>query len=239
MARPASPGTRSFFRSRGFKALVIVLAILIVLWVAVEIAAPLIADSIAKNQIRKRYPQATDVSVSIKAFPALKLAFKKYDMLTVRAGGVSLQGVLFDNIELKSTLWPSGTFRATLGQGEIARFFSTRNSYITDLQLTLTPGGTTATGKIDLGTMSVAVSATGTLESVDGKSVFFRPKDVEVSGISMPEASVAAVRRVMEQQPVFSVREGLPYTITQILPQQGKLVILGNVNLEKALNIKL
>jgi hypothetical protein len=239
MAGPASPGTRSFFRGRGFKALVIVLAVVIILWVAVEIAAPRIADSIAANQIRKRYPQATEVSVSIRAFPALKLAFKKYDMLTVRASGVTLQGVLFDNIVLKSTLWPTGTFRATLGQGEIARFFSTRHSYISNLQLTLTPGGTTATGMVDLGTLSVAVSATGTLESVDGKSVFFRPQDVQVSGISMPEAGVASVRRVMEQQPVFSVREDLPYTITKILAEQGKLVILGNVNLEKALNIKL
>lgn len=239
MARPASPGTRSFFRSRGFKALVIVLAISIVLSVAVEIAAPLIADSIAKNQIRKRHPEAWDVSVSIKAFPALKLAFKKYDMLTVRVSGVTLQNVLFDNIELKSTLWPTGTFRATLGQNEITRFFSTRHSYITDLQLTLAPGGATATGRVDLGTMSVAASATGTLESVDGKSVFFRPKDVQVSGISMPDEGVAMVRRVMEQQAVFSVREDLPYTITQIVPGQGKLILLGNVNLEKALNIKL
>jgi hypothetical protein len=47
------------------------------------------------------------------------------------------------------------------------------------------------------------------------------------------------VRQVMNQNPVFAVREDLPYVITGITAEQGKLMISGSVNLEQALNIHL
>ena len=239
MAVPVSQGRTSFFRSRGFKALAIFLAVVIVLWVATEIAGPLIADSVAKSRIQKKYPEATDVSVSIHAFPALKLAFKKYDSLTVNVGSVTLQGVRFDHIELKSTEWPKGTFTATISQDEIARFFSLKNSYVINPRLTIEQNGVVVAGNIDTGLLTVAVTSRGTLEAVDGKRVFFRPSDVQVMGVRAPDEAVALVRQVMDQNPVFTVREDLPYDITGVNAQRGKLVILGTVDMEKALNIHL
>ena len=228
-----------FFRSRTFIVLVIILAVLIVLWVASELIIPPIASSIAKGEITKRYPQATDVSVSIKAFPALKLAFKNYDSLTVKVGDITLQGVRFERIELKSSRWPLGTYTATLGQGEIARFFSLKNSYVIDPQLVVEQGAIQVAGDVDVGLLKVGVTSRGALEPVNGKLIFFRPGDIQVQGVRVPEGAVALVAQVMDDNPVFVVRADLPYTITSIVAEQGKLLIKGQVNLEKALNVKL
>jgi len=239
MVRDAVPGTGSYFRSRGFKVLVAVLAIIIVLWAAIEIAAPLVADAIAKREIQKRYPSATDVSVSIRAFPALKLAFKKYDSLKVQVGNVTLQGVTFDKIVLKSNSWPNGTFVATLGQGEIVKFFSLKNSYIENPQLSIQQNNILVSGMVNVGPFRVNVTSGGALEAVNGKTVYFRPATLDALGVKAPEAAVALVRQVMDQNPVFVVRQDLPYVITGIAAEQGKLVISGSVNLEQALNIHL
>ncbi len=239
MARTALPGTGGYFRSRGFKVLVAVLAIIIVLWAAIEIAAPLIADAIARREIQKRYPSATDVSVSIRAFPALKLAFKKYDSLKVQVGNATLQGVTFDKIALKSNSWPNGTFVATLGQGEIVKFFSMTNSYIENPQLSIQQNNILVSGIVNVGPFTVNVTSGGALEAVNGKTVYFRPATLDVLGVKAPEAAVALVRQVMDQNPVFIVRQDLPYVITGIAAEQGKLVISGSVNLEQALNIHL
>ena len=238
MTEPAEQ-RKSLFRSRGFKVAVIIVAVLIVLWVAVEIAAPLIADYVARNQITKRYPDATDVSVSIRAFPALKLAFKKYDSLTVNVSGITLQGVKFDHIELKSKDWPVGTFAATIAQDEIERFFSLKNSYVLDPKLSIDESGLLVAGNVEVSGRKVAVSARGTLKAVDGKKVYFQPSDIQVMDVKVPEEAVARVRQVMDLNPVFVVRDDLPYDITGIAVEQGKLVILGRADLEKALNIKL
>lgn len=239
MKEPGAPANKSFVRSWAFKAPLIIVVILVLLWVVSELAIPPIASSVAKNEITVRYPEARDVKVSIKAFPALKLAFKKYDSLTVNVGGITLQGVKFDQIELKSSEWPQGTFTALLGQDEIARFFSLKNSYFADPRLTLTDNGVAVTGKVNIGSKLVEVSATGQLAPVDGKMIYFKPTDVQVAGIVVPGQGVALVRQLMEQNPVFVVREDLPYTITGISAKQGKLEITGRVDLEKALNITL
>jgi hypothetical protein len=94
-------------------------------------------------------------------------------------------------------------------------------------------------GQIDIGVAKVTVNSTGRLESVDGKRIFFRPQNVEVMGAKVPGQGVELVRQVMDENPVFTVREDLPYAITKITPEQGKLVIEGTVDLEKALKVHL
>lgn len=239
MEETGAPEKRSFIHSWGFKAPAIAAAILVLLWVVSELAVPRIASSVARNEIQQRYPDAQDVSVTIKAFPALKIAFKRYDSLTVSVSQVTLQGVKFEQIELESSEWPVGTFTGLIGEEEIERFFSIKNSYISDPVLTLEQGGIGVAGNVEVASVSVTVKATGQLESTDGRAVFFRPSDIQVSGVRVPSEGVSLVRQVMDENAVFTVREDLPYTITGIVAGQNELEISGTVNLDQALNITL
>ena len=212
---------------------------LLLLWAVSEIAIPGMAASYARGEIKKRYPDAQGVSVSVRAFPAVKLAFKKYDRLTVKCSNVTLQGVLFNDILLNSRSWPAGEYSASIGQDEITRFFSIEKSYISDPRIVLAPTGIVVTGRVNTGFSNVNVEATGSLEPVDGRYVFFRPVEIKVAGATLPGQATELVRQVMEKQPVFVVRMDLPYLITRIQPEGGKLVLTGTVDMEKALNIKL
>jgi len=226
-------------RSWAFKAPVIIILVLLILWAITEIAGPPIAEAVVKGMIQDRYPQATDPSVSISAFPALKLAFRKYDKLTVIVNVITLQGVNFDRIELRSSEWPAGRYRAVIRPEEIQRFFSLKNSYVIDPQLTIQQNELSVAGKVSVGNFKVSVNAIGTLEPVDGKKIFFRPQAIQVAGIPLANQGVAQVQKIMQENPAFTVREDLPYTISQIFVEQGKIVLKGAVNMEKALNIKL
>ncbi len=239
MSGPAGLPRRSFFRSRSFLVLAIIIGVLALLWIASEIIIPPIAAGYAKREIQKRYPDATGVVVSVKAFPALKLAFRKYDRLNIRVGSVLLQGVQFTTIDLRSTGWPLGDFRAVIGQDELARFFSLKHSYVIEPVMTITPSGINVAGKVDVGIGRVTVDSIGGLECPDGRRIFFRPAEVRVSGTSLPEQAVALVRQVMDRDPVFVVREDLPYTISSVKTDEGRVVLSGGVDLEKALNIHL
>jgi hypothetical protein len=239
MAEAESPGRKSFFRSWAFWVPAVVVVVLILLWVASEIAVPRIAASYARNEILERYPDAKDVTVKVKAFPALKLAFKEYDDLEVKVDGVALQQVNFDRVVLESKDWPDGTFEATIGQDEIERFFSLKHSYVTDPQMTITGDAIDVSGKVDIGLAVVEVESRGQLEPVDGKKVFFRPQEIQVSGIRMPEYGVELVRQIMTENPVFVVRDDLPYSISGIAARDGKLVLEGEVDIERALNVQL
>ena len=239
MARIPSPNNRSFFRSWAFKAPLIALVVLLLLWAITEIAGPPIAEGVVKGMIQERYPQVTDPSVSISAFPALKLAFKKYDKLTVIVNAITLQGVSFDRVELKSDEWPFGGFRGVIRTDEIQRFFSLKHSYVVDPQLVIQDDRVSVAGKVQVGGLMVSVNARGILEPVDGRKIFFQPQDVQVAGMPLVEKYVVQVQKVMQENPVFAVREDLPYTISNIFVEQGKMVITGNVDMEKALNIKL
>ena len=240
MARSRSPQKKSFMRSWAFKAPIIIILVLLILWGITEIAGPPIAEAVVKGMIQDRYPQVTDPSVSISAFPALKLAFKKYDKLTIIVNVmITLQGVNFDHIELRSSEWPAGRYRAVIRPEEIQRFFSLKNSYVIDPQLTIQENELSVAGKVNVGNFKVSVNAVGTLEPVDGKKIFFRPQNIQVAGIPLASQGVTLVKQVMEANPVFTVREDLPYTISQIFVEQGRLVLKGNVDMEKALNIKL
>jgi hypothetical protein len=226
-------------RSTAVKAIVIVLAVLILLWIASELIIPRVAASYAEREIRKRYPQATDVSVSVRAFPALKLAFKQYSRLRVSADNITLEGVNFDSIQLDSPGWPGGTFEAVIGATEINRFFSLATSYLVEPRVQLQGNTLRITGLINAGGSTVQVDATGTLHALNGKNVYFVPQDVVVGGVRFNEAGVSAVKEIMARTPIFTVRQNLPFDITGTVIEQGKLRITGNVNLEKALNFKL
>jgi LmeA-like phospholipid-binding len=239
MAESYPPHQRSFLHSWAFKVPVIIIVILLLLWAVTEIAGPPIAEAVVKKMIQDRYPQATDPYVSISAFPALKLAFKKYDKLTVVVNSITLQGVNFDRIELTSDEWPAGRFRGVIRPDEIQRFFSLKHSYVIDPQLQIQDNLISVSGKVNVSGLLISVNAVGTLVPLDGRRVFFEPQSVQVAGLPVSGEGVALVQQVMKENPVFTVREDLPYTITQIFVEQGKMVIKGNVDMEKALNIKL
>jgi LmeA-like phospholipid-binding len=234
-----SRAKKRFYKRWYFIIPVVVVLVLLGLWVASELIIPGVAESYAKREIKNKYPEATDVSVSIKAFPAIKLAFKNYDSLTVKVSGVTLQGVNFETIVLKSNAWPQGTFTATIGQNEIIRFFSLKNSWVIDPELSVEQDGILIAGSVDIGPRVVGISTRGTLEASGGKRVFFRPSEINVSDVIRQSEASSAVRQKMEATPVFVVREELPYTITAIAAEPGKLVIRGKVDLEKALHVKL
>jgi hypothetical protein len=239
MAETESRTGKSLYRSRAFLTIVIVAAALVILWVASELAIPPIAESYARGRIEGKYPEAEEVSVSISAFPALELAFKKYDTLEVGVSGVTLQGVRFDQILLKSSDWPLGSFTATIGHGEIVRFFSLKNSWLIDPELSTDEDGITVSGKVDIGPRVVSLTTRGKLEAVDGNILFFRPDDIQVPEIINKEEAISEARRVMDDTPVFIVREDLPYTIRTVASGRGKLVIRGSVDMEEALRVKL
>jgi hypothetical protein len=224
------------------KALIIVaviVGVLLVVWIASEIVIPRIAASYITKEIRKRYPQAGEIKVSVSAFPAIKLAFKKYDNLHVEVGDITLQEVNFKKITLDSKKWPQGHFKAVITADEIVRFFSLTHSYVLEPSLSMENDKLRVTGKVNVGGVVVDVDALGNLEPTAGRLVYFKPTEVNVSGVNVPSRGVALVQQVMLDNPVFTVREDLPYTITSIKAGGGMLIIEGDANLEKALNIKL
>jgi hypothetical protein len=237
--RAAAPRAGRRRLSRGWIAAIVVVAVLLVLWIASEIAIPRVASSIVKNEIKKRYPQAQDVSVSISAFPALRLAFKDYSTLEVKLSSVTLEGITFDSIVLNSNKWPAGTFDATVTPGEIMRFFSSTHSFILHPALSLSGDQVEVSGAMNIGFTTASVTATGNLEPRGGKQVFFNPTSISIAGVASTSSAQALVRQVMETNPVFVIREDLPFTVTAVTVSGGRLDVKGSVDLEKALNIKL
>lgn len=226
-------------RSTTLKTVLIILSVLFVLFVASELIVPRVAASYVKREIRKRYPAVTGLSVSVKAFPALRLAFKQYGRLHVKAGNIALQGVDFDSISLDSPGWPGATFEAVIGPGEISRFFSLASSYLQEPEVRLEGDALRITGSVDTGDSNVEVDATGTLRALNGRNVFFEPREVRAGGVRVTSVGLDTVKQVMSGTPIFTVREDLPFSITGITVKGGMLKISGNVNLEKALNIRL
>lgn len=220
------------------KVIIIVLAIVLVLWGASEIAIPRIASWYIEKEIKKEYPQATDVSVSVKAFPALKLAFKKYSRLDVRIGNVTLEGVDFVSIDMLSSAWPMGAFTAVINQDELNKFFDPANPDIGDLRLEFATNVVRAHFSVEIGPSTVDAVATGALSARNGRDVYFVPDSIKVEDFDVPESATSIISRYMNSYPVFSVREDLPFTINELKPGAGTLSVMGTVNLEKALNVK-
>ncbi|MBK5093459.1 MAG: DUF2993 domain-containing protein [Actinobacteria bacterium] len=220
------------------KILIIILAVLLALYIAGELLIPVGASWYIEREIKKRCPDATDVSVSVRAFPAFKLFSKKYSKLTIEAKEIKLEGIDFDSIKLSSSAYPSGTFDAVIGQGEINDFFSVADSYLENPQVTIQDSEILVTGTLDLGFGPLNVSGTGTLVSRNGREVFIVPDNITVGGGSVPGEYEAAVRQYISDSPIFTVREDLPFTITAIKAGHGKLTITGDVDIEEALKFK-
>ena len=225
--------------STRWKVVIGVVAALLVLWVASEIVIPRVASSYVENRIRKKYPEATSVSVSMSAFPAVRMAFRDYSNLTVKVRGVTLEDISFDAIVLESRKWPRGTFAATVLPSEMMRFFSATHSYVRQPALSLDGDAIKVTGRIDVGYATVDVVATGNLESRRGKQIFFVPDNVATEGVNNKAKAEAAVRDTMAASPVFVVRSDLPFDVTTITAGGGRLKVVGTVDLSRALNIKL
>lgn len=218
---------------------VVVVGMLVVLFAVSEIVIPRVASAYVKREIEKRYPDTGSISVSLKAFPAIRLLFKDYSELEVEAEDIRLQDVNFDAIELKSNNWPDATVTATIGQDEINRFFSLKHSYVKDPMVVLEQDIIRVTGSVYTDYATAGVTATGDLEPLGGKQVYFTPRSIDVAGVPVPGKGVETVRRIMDETPIFVVRPDLPYSISAITVEDGMLKIEGNVDLEKALDIKL
>jgi len=60
-----------------------------------------------------------------------------------------------------------------------------------------------------------------------------------VAGIQSTGAALTVIKQIMASNPVFTIREDLPFTVTAVTVSGGKLVVKGDVDLEKALKVKL
>jgi|GEM_PF-913531 len=225
--------------SRGWKITTVIVAALLTLWIASEIAIPAIASSYIKREIKNKYPKAREVSVSVSAFPALRLAFKQYSRLEIKVNGITLEGINFDKIELKSNRWPDGVFTSLVSPDEIMRFFSLSYSYVLQPTITLEHGKIQVSGRIDLGYAVAGITATGNLKARDGRQVFFEPEDISADKVKLTAPAVESIRQIMATNPVFVIRDDLPFTVTEVTATGGALQTRGSVNLEKALEIKL
>jgi len=217
---------------------IILVLTFLVLWLATELFLPSTASRYIKREIRERYPQAGEVSVSVGAFPAIRLVFKQYDHLEIEAEQITIEGILFYSIKLSSDSWPDATYRATIGPEEIDRFFSDTGSFLVNPRVEIQGDVLLLSGGVEVGSMVASVNATGTLRP-DGQWVFFVPRTIEVAGVKAPQKAIEAVEEAMRLTPAYTIRENVPFTISEILVRDGKLVIDGGVDLEEALDFKL
>jgi len=224
---------------RGWKVLIIVVLVLVVVWVASEIAIPKIASSYIASKVKNKYPQAKNVSATVSAFPAIRLAFKDYSSLDIKVSGITIDNINFKTIQLKSNKWPDGTFTAVVTPNEIMRFFSTTHSYVLNPALSLSNGKIQVRGQMNLGYAVAGITATGNLTPKAGKQVFFDPADITVTGIKSTAQAQSVIRQIMASDPVFVIRDDLPFTVATVAASNDALVVKGQVDMEKALKVKL
>lgn len=217
----------------------IIVWLLLVIFIASEILVPRVASWYAVREIRRHYPGAGEISVSVDAFPALRLLFKQYSSLSIKVERINLKGVNFDSIGLKSSGWPNGTYEAVISEREINRFFTATSPYVMDAEIALEEDIISLSGQIDTGYGIVDLaSASGTLEPTEERYVYIVPESIEIVGLSVPELAIEEVRSVMEDNPIFVVREDLPFIISDIEVESGKLRIVGRVDMEQALGYR-
>lgn len=217
--------------------LLFIAVLLLVVWVLSEFLIPAGASWYIRREIRESCPGCGELSVSVSAFPAVRLLFRNYNSLEIRAEGITAEGVRFQTLTLKSGGWPDGTYAAVIPEEEMSRFFSASNSFLEDPVVRLEDGAVAAEGGVDIGFAVIDVSITGTLRAEEGKYVFFEPERIEVAGLNAPGPAVEAVRAIAFEQPVFTVREDLPFTISTISVSDGGLSVSGEVDLQEALEM--
>lgn len=223
---------------RTVRIIVALILCFLLLWLVSELALPPIASRYVKREIDSRYPEAGDVSVSVSAFPAVKLAFKKYDDLEVEGKLITIEGILFDSIKLRSDGWPGATYRATIGPQEINRFFTSAGSFLLNPEAGIVGDVLYLSGTVQVGSTAADVKATGTLRA-DVQDIFFMPVTIEVSGVTSTQKAIDQVNEAMSRSPVFVIREDVPFTVSEITVRGGKLVVDGTVDLEDALDFEL
>ena len=232
------PRKEGFIHSKGFKVTLIIVGILVVLFVASEIAIPLAADAYIKGKLKEKYPSATDISVSVGAFPEFMLAFKKYSHLDVEAGSITIENINLNSMRLTSKAWPMARCEAFVKQDEINRVFAPKSGLLMNPAVTLDPNTLRVSGQLRT-TRLLDVEAVGTARVRNGRYVYF-----DAAGVSSPQKQLTAAEKTsvinaISQNPIFLIRENLPFTITSITVEDGLLHITGAADMEKVLNIHL
>ena len=69
--------------------------------------------------------------------------------------------------------------------------------------------------------------------------MFFDPADITVTGIRSTAQAQSVIRQIMASDPVFVIRDNLPFTVTAVAASNDALVVRGQVDMEKALKVKL
>lgn len=232
------PRKEGFVHSRGFKAIIIIVSVVVLLFVASEIAIPLVADAYIKNKLKEKYPTATDVSVSVSAFPEFMLAFKKYSHLEVSASSITIENVNLDRVKLTSRSWPMAQCEGWVRQGELNRVFDPKSGALLDPLITLAPDTVHVSGRLKTLRL-IDVEAVGKLRVTDGRYVYFDATEVGSPQRQLSASDKATVISLISQNPIFVIREDLPFTITTITVQDGLMHVTGVADMEKALNIHL
>jgi hypothetical protein len=85
----------------------------------------------------------------------------------------------------------------------------------------------------------IDVEAVGKLRVTDGRYVYFDATEVGSPQRQLSASDKATVISLISQNPIFVIREDLPFTITTITVQDGLMHVTGVADMEKALNIHL
>ncbi len=202
------------------------------LWGVSEIIIPMFAVRYVREKIDAKYPDIDNVVVTIRAFPALKLAFQKYDKLKIHLDGAKLEGFKFITLTLESNEWPEGRFTAILSEEEINRFFTVESNRLVEGRVKLKDDMSFFVGRIRTSFGSVNVTASGKLEPQSGRFVFFIPEDIEVGAVTVGKELTISIRGAFEEAPIYVVRKNLPYRISSIQISEGNLKISGTVELD-------
>ncbi|MDD5748471.1 MAG: hypothetical protein PHP64_05445 [Actinomycetota bacterium] len=224
---------------RSLKVTIIVFSIILVIFVASEIVIPAVACRYIKSEVKKRYPEVKDLSVSIKSFPAFMLLFKKYNKLKLSCRNITIEGVNFDSLVLTSSFYPDARVKAELSENRINQMFSSTESFILNPKISLFEEKITVVGeaKLEIGTFDIFAS--GNLELRNKREIYFKPDDIEVLGTSSPGQVVDVIRNVALETPLLIVRKDLPVEIESIASKPKNLVTRGKLNLKTALKISI
>lgn len=224
-------------KKKATKVVLVALLALIILWGSSEIIIPMFAVRYIREKISNKYPGIENIVVTIRAFPALKLAFQKYDTLKIHLDGAKLEGFTFSILDLESNGWPSGGFTAVLSEDEINRFFTVESSKLKEGKVSLEDNRSYFKGKAKTSLGYAIVTASGSLEPRDGRFIFFIPEKIEVGSLPLGEEWTASIKGAFEEAPIYVVRKDLPYRISTIRISGGNLKISGTVELDKILSL--
>lgn len=225
--------------NKTLKVCLIIFSIIIILYVLSEIFIPVAASKYVRREIEKRYPEAKDVTVSVRAFPAFRLLFKKYSRLKVSAKEITVEGVRFDSVSLESKSYPQADVEGIISEERINEMFSSSSSFVINPKITLLKSNINVYGRVNLSFGSFYISANGNLEVRDGREIYFIPQSIEVLGARAPEQILSAIQSIANETPLLVVRKDLPITLSSVVSEPGKLIASGKLDLKAAFNLSL